>query len=208
MVLSHNNRLHIEDGAGVVVNFESLEQAEQHLGISLGALSGVRVTYQPDDNMHLWNGAKRPIPYEPFEELINSVALWRSRLDDPYYTISLEEAKALKTEHIISIARAAKRAAFASGTNRLSSDGLQSLEDIQTQALLAKASGDAAWTIDVILENLNPDGTNKRMTLNANQVINFIRDLWARNEQINQIAQNKIDAVNAMTDVATIKAYE
>ena len=102
---------------------------------------------------------------------------------------------------------AAKGKTYDVGANKLDPAGLQSMEEMLTLALIAKAQGDTAWTIDVIMANDNPNGTAKRITLSADQIITQVRNIKQRNEDLNQMAQDHKDAITLLTTVQAVKDY-
>lgn len=205
-VLIQKNHVHIENAAGTVAFFRTLEEAELYTQQDFSGARGRFITYQPDDNINDWDGEQLPIPNSMFEAVIANVDTILADKDDPYSNVSLEKAKVAKIGEVRALARSVKNQNYSAGSNILSVDGLQSLEEIQTQSILALVAGDAAWVITVIMEN-QVDGINVRRDFSAAQAINFIRKIWARNEAVNQIAQNNIDRINVLTTVADVKAY-
>ena len=209
LFLLEKGQVIIEDGAGGFVSFSSPPEFYKYSDNIIDLTGKEYIDYRPGDEVH-YEGNVFSDPFVAVPEYDSVVAAYeiiRQRKDDPYYGATLDEAKTLKIGSIKSWAAGKKRESFTSGTNILSSDGLQSLEDLQTQATLAAVAGDLSWTIDVILENEHPDGTNKRLTMGAAALIGAIRNIWERNEGYNQTAQDAIDIVSRMTTVEAVKNF-
>lgn len=134
---------------------------------------------------------------------------WLANKDaDEFFDLTLEEARNLKVAQIMAYLQDKQAEEYDDGTNRLSPTGIQTLEEITTLALLVKASGDTTWTTDIILADTEPNGTYKRVTLTADQIIQKIKDIKQRNEDLNQLAQNHIDNVMMLVSVEAIRDYE
>ena len=127
---------------------------------------------------------------------------------DEFFDITLQEARDLKIAQIMEFLRVKQEEEYDDGANRLSPVGVQSIEQLTTLALLVKASGDTAWTTDVILADTNPNGTSVRVTLTADQIIDKIAAIKRRNEDLNQLAQTHIDNVMTLVSVEAIRDYE
>lgn len=147
----------------------------------------------------------------PFQFLVDryNVALAEQieRETNPYYGMSLEEAKQAKCNKVDNLAETAKRKVYDSGANKLNPDGLQTMEELLLHALLVKAQNDDAWRVNVILSNTDADGVPDRVELSAAQVIDKIKDIKQRNENINQTAQDHKDNILRLTSVEDVKNY-
>ena len=77
----------IRDNTGTEVVFGSLADLNKYTGVDLSGKW--YVGYEPDNNffMDSEDDAVDPsmIPYAPYEDLISEIALFKSRVDDPYY---------------------------------------------------------------------------------------------------------------------------
>jgi hypothetical protein len=132
-----------------------------------------------------------------------------AREADPFFDRTVEEARAIKTEQVLNLARQAKEGKLNNATDRLSSGGLQNLQELLILALIRKAQGDTAWTVDVILENDDPKtGGKKRRTLTADQVLNHIGNLYQAREDVNQICQTNLDQIAQYNSVDAIKNHQ
>ena len=197
------------------ITFQTVQECYEITGISGSLATQLNnvdsMNYEPGKGLHIsfTDGVKAnyPVPFQPWEDLLSNIPAYKIIQDDPYYGMDLDAAKQYRIDEVISLAKMHKRNVFESGSNKLSPDGLQTLEDIQTQVLLAGVAQDGSWSMDVIMDDTNPDGSAVRMTLTALQLLPFLRNLWARNESINQIAQDNIDAINALTTIQNVKDY-
>lgn len=209
LIRTDPERIFIQNNAGVRVSFRSFQEFEDYSGITIPAAIE-NVNYEPDKGLFTVNGVPKDIATQggPYETQIANVETYAERVDDPFYNLTnLAKAQSIKRSMVDDIYRQAKREEYTQGANKLSHHGLQTLEELTQLALLAKAAGDTAWTVDAILANTNPDGTLKRVTLTADQVVGFMKALMQRNEDLNQAAQDHKDAINLLTTVQEVKDY-
>ena len=215
-----NHRLFLKEPAGVVsirndagLEFSSsIEEFERLAGVSFEETLE-RLAFEPshyDGILHDWEVDGEPgteFTESRLEAYIASIPAYLERQADPFYMATLEEAKLRKQHQVVSLVGMAKQAVYDVGANKLDPSGLQSMEEMLSLALLAKAQGDTVWTIDVIMANDNPDGTARRVTLDATTVIAQIRNIKQRNENLNQSAQDHVDAITLLTTVEEVRDY-
>lgn len=207
-----NELVAIRDDLGREVSFRSKLEFQGYSGVTIPE-DVVRADFEPKRGILYMEFADPGNPSIPvpqasfFENIISNIASYLALLDDEFFNVTLEEAKEIKQRQVDSILVQAKQNAHDSGTEMLDPGGLQSMEEMLTLALIAKALGDTGWTIDVILATDNPDGSAERVTLDVDTVISKIAAIKQRNENYNQIAQNHKDAITLLTTVQEIKDY-
>jgi len=209
LIRTDPEKVFIRNNAGVQVSFDSFSEFEDYSGITIpGSIK--RVNYEPDDNLFIVNGSPKDIATQggPYEAQIADVETYAARKADEFFNlVDLDEAKSIKRTMIDTRYRIAKDEEYEQGANRLSPHGLQTLEEISRLALLAKANGDTAWTIDAIMATTDGNGLLERKTFNADQILGFMQNMYQRNENLNQAAQNHKDAINLLTTVEDVKNY-
>lgn len=125
---------------------------------------------------------------------------------DPYYKATVEEARVIKYAEIGVLAESERCKNRVMTAGALSTGSSQTIEHLLLYALSCIATGDGNRAITVILADLNPDGTPKRIAMTASAVAGYIKEMLAKNETINQSEQDEKDKISLLNSVAAIKA--
>ena len=197
-----------EDGRGV--SFSSREEFTRVSEISLPD-NLIRVAYEPsliDNAIVTWLPDTSPQPLPDPLYILNNIGVLISRKEDKFFGVDLEEARRIKIEEVLQAGSVLKDAEYQFGADILSTNNVQSLDELEKLSVSAVAMEESNYPVVVIMSNTGADGLPIRQTFTALQVLQYLSGLRRRNEAINQRIQDDIDAVSVLTTVAEIVNYQ
>lgn len=211
MVLIERQGIHIEDASGQSVGFLDLTDLQRYTGFYLSEVGTNQVTYEPERNIHDWfdgiNSVTHDIPNGDFETLISNVALYKERKDNPYYDITVDQAKLVKNGEIESM-----MGNF--GSQVINYDGHDYYADrANIDPTYAVASnkfieGDTTWSVRWTTADKDVNGVSIKVVHTAATFKLFAEALYTRNEAYFQVAADHKDNVAVLTTVEDIENYD
>ena len=142
----------IEDSDGNQVMFDTWEEFEFYVGIDPTTYKDVYINYEPMRYKHSHRTeldivTEYPIPFPPFENVINNLSVYQARVSDPYYGLTGQDLIDKQADVAL---REAEQARYEAAVAARDADGMKGLTVEQITNYVNNRVDGAATTADKI----------------------------------------------------------